>query len=130
MKTQKGIKLIFIITIAFLMTFMNFSSANAFSTGDIITEGTEFIKDGEKDFKISKDVLQDLSGNVYNIVFVIAVVIATIVGVILAIQFIMGSVEQKSKIKESLIPYGIGCIVIFGAFGIWKIVVTILSAVD
>ena len=41
-----------------------------------------------------------------------------IVGVVLGIQFITGSVEAKSKVKESLIPYFTGCVVIFGAFGI------------
>ena len=40
-----------------------------------------------------------------------------------------GSVSQKAKIKETLIPYIAGCIVIFGAFGIWKLVVTIMSSV-
>lgn len=41
----------------------------------------------------------------------------------------VGSVEQKAKVKDSLLPYIIGCIVIFGAFGIWKIVLTILENV-
>lgn len=39
----------------------------------------------------------------------------------------VGSVEQKAKVKDSLLPYIIGCIVIFGAFGIWKLVLTILE---
>ena len=38
-----------------------------------------------------------------------------------------GSVEQQAKVKEMLMPYAIGCIVIFGAFGIWKLAVTIFS---
>ena len=33
--------------------------------------------------------------------------------------------ESKAKIKESLMAYFIGCVVIFGAFTIWRIVVTI-----
>lgn len=40
-----------------------------------------------------------------------------------------GSVEQKAKVKDSLVPYVAGCIVIFGAFGIWKMVLTILENV-
>ena len=37
------------------------------------------------------------------------------------------SVEEKANIKEVLVPYVVGCIVIFGAFAIWKLIVTILG---
>jgi hypothetical protein len=50
-----------------------------------------------------------------------------LVGVILGIQFIVSATEGKAKIKEKLIPYCIGCIVVFGAFGIWKLVINILK---
>lgn len=63
----------------------------------------------------------------YNSLLVIATIIAVIVGLVIAIQFMTGSVGERAKIKETLIPYIAGCIVIFGAFGIWKLVVNILS---
>ena len=40
----------------------------------------------------------------------------------------MGSIEEKAEIKTMLIPYIIGCVVVFGAFTIWKIVVDILQS--
>ena len=40
-----------------------------------------------------------------------------------------GSIEQQVKAKEMLMPYAVGCVVIFGAFGIWKICVTIFSQI-
>lgn len=46
-----------------------------------------------------------------------------IVGTIIGIQFLVASAEDKAKMKESLIPYIAGCIVIFGAFTIWSAVV-------
>ena len=36
-------------------------------------------------------------------------------------------INERAKVKEVLIPYIAGCIVIFGAFTIWKIIVTILQ---
>ena len=39
----------------------------------------------------------------------------------------LGSIEEKANIKESLIPFVIGCIVVFGAFGIWRIFVSLGS---
>ena len=37
----------------------------------------------------------------------------------------IGSAEEKAQIKDALIPFIIGCIIVFGAFGIWKIFVNI-----
>ena len=39
----------------------------------------------------------------------------------------VGGAEEKANIKEVLVPYVVGCIVIFGAFAIWKLIVTILG---
>ena len=38
-----------------------------------------------------------------------------------------GSIEQQVKAKEILIPYVLGCFVIFGSFGLWKLAVTVFS---
>ena len=39
------------------------------------------------------------------------------------------SVEEQAKVKETLIIYAVGCIVTFGAFGIWKMVIEIMKQV-
>ena len=38
-------------------------------------------------------------------------------------------VEEKAEYKKHLLPFIIGCIVIYGSLGIWRIVVTILDTV-
>ena len=63
------------------------------------------------------------SNLIYNILLVIGIGVAVIVSGVLGIKFMIGSVEEKAQIKDQLIPFVIGCIVVFGAFGIWKIVV-------
>ena len=69
-----------------------------------------------------------MSNTVYNILFILGIVIAVIWGLVIAIKFITGSVEEKAEVKKTLIPYVAGCVVLFGAFTIWKIVVTILQS--
>ena len=102
----------------------------ATSIGDIFSGADEFIEDGKADAddKISSTNLQEMSNLLYNVLLIIGIVIATGVGIVIGIQFITGSVEQKAKIKETLIPYIAGCVVVFGAFGIWKLVVTLLES--
>lgn len=127
MGIKNYIKTIFIVTFLLLLFSMFFSHANAASLGGVIEGADSFIEQGSS--HISDDKLQDLSSDIYNILLVIGVVVAVIVGAILGIQFMTGSVEQKGKIKEALIPYAVGCVVIFGAFGIWKLVVEVLGSI-
>jgi hypothetical protein len=119
-----------LLVIFLILSFsMNYSYTNASSLSNTISGADDFIKTGTSNEKIGKDNLKGLSDSIFNVLLIIGTIIAMIVGIVLGIQFITGSVEQKSKVKESLIPYFVGCGVIFGAFGIWKLVVTILSSI-
>ena len=94
----------------------------------IVTSANSFMDNQEGDINtISEDNIKNLSDSIYNILLIVGVIIAVIVGAIIGIKFMTGSVEQKANIKELLIPYIVGCVVIFGAFGIWKIVVLMLK---
>jgi len=99
--------------------------------GDIVSGADAFISTGEAGAsnKISESGLKDMSDTIYNILLVVGIIVVIIVGLIMGIKFIMGSLEEKADIKAMLIPYIIGCVVVFGAFTIWKIVVDLLQSV-
>lgn len=120
--------LVIIFTVLSIFTIYT-HSVQASSLSEAIGGADDFIQSGIKDKSpaISEDNLQGMSNMLYNTLLVIATIIAVIVGLAIAIQFMTGSVGERAKIKETLIPYIAGCIVIFGAFGIWKLVVNILS---
>lgn len=121
MKCKLKIILIVIFTILFITTLNN----KAFALGNIIAQGDDFLAAANTNYTINESALQETSRSVYNILFTIAVIIAFAVGMIIGIQFIVGSIDDKAKVKETLVPYVIGVAVIFSAFGIWKIVVNI-----
>lgn len=100
------------------------------TAGEIIDEAGSFIEIGKEnsDNKIKTENLKDMSDTLYNILLVVGIIVAIIVGLILGIKFILGSVEEKAEIKSMLIPYIIGCVVVFGAFTIWQIVVDLLQS--
>ena len=54
---------------------------------------------------------------------------AVIVGAIIGIKLMSSGIDTKVEAKKLLIPYLAGCVVVFGGFAIWKIVVTILQQV-
>lgn len=92
---------------------------------EAIDGAKDFIKKGERDSEgmINQDTLKIASDTVYNILLAVGFIIAIVVGIILGIQFMMAGVDEQASIKEKLIAYVVGCIIIFGAFGIWKIFV-------
>lgn len=96
------------------------------SLSGVISGGDSFIQAGKGgSAQIDKGSLQNASSSIYNILLICGMIVAVLIGSIMGIKFMIGSVEEKAEIKAALVPFAIGCIVVFGAFGIWKIVVTI-----
>ena len=122
-------KTIIYMLIIFLVIFIpNFSNAKG-NISDVISSGKGFIDSAKSDITVSGDTIKEASANIYNILFYIGTILSVLVGAILGIKIMMASAEDKAKVKESLIPYIVGCIVIFGSFSIWKIAVTILNSI-
>lgn len=115
---------VFIITLIIQMIFIPSCNAESY-WGDIFSSAEDFLNEGAKEDVISKEKMKNISDILYNVLFSLGVGLSVIIGAIMGIQFMWGSIEQKAKVKEMLIPYIIGCVVVFGAFGIWRIVVNI-----
>lgn len=96
------------------------------SAGQIIRDGDDFL-DKEEGIEevIDEGKLSNVSSTIYKVLLTIAICVSVIIGAVLGFQFILGSAEGKAKIMESLVPYVVGCIVVFGAFGIWSVFVNL-----
>lgn len=123
-------RIIMIALIIFCIFSLLTPKVYADSLGDIFTKADEFVKKGQTSSAttISEETMKDMSNILYNTLLVIAIVIAVILGMIIGIQYMTGGIAEKVKVKETMIAYVAGCIVVFGAFVIWKIVVTILQS--
>ena len=109
--------------------------------GDVFSLGEKFISEGKNKrpftddkgntIKVENDInendIQSEASSIFSILLAIGTVLTVIVGGILGIQFMFASIEDKAKIKEALIPYIVGCVVIFGADIIWFLVVNVLN---
>ena len=136
-------KIIKIITIAIiLLVGIQLSYHETYAAGesvdDIVRGAEDFLGEG-KDVShntsaggyqstagLDEIKLKETSDFVYNLLLAIAMVVAVIIGLVIGIKFMVSSVEEKAKIKELLLPYVVGCGVVFGAFGIWSLVVNIV----
>ena len=95
---------------------------------EIISYGDDFTnKNTGLDDPISQDDIKDISNKVFSIVSELAVGIAVLIGLILGIKLMVAGVDEKAEAKKMMWIYLVGCVVAFGAFGIWQIVVEILE---
>ena len=129
---------IFIILIIALTTFGQINrvyAANEINQqksnwGDIFSIGDDFIKKGsDSQNTINEEQLRSDASSIFKILSTIGVILSVIIGGILGIKFMMASAEDKAQIKEMLIPYVVGCVVIYGAVTIWLIIVKIMEQI-
>ena len=112
------------ITIIFVLILSIFP-INSFSGW--ADDAKTFLSKADQTATFDENKLASASNEVYGMLSSVGMVASVIVGIILGIKYMMASVEEKANVKESLTPYFIGCIVVFGAFGIWKLVINTFS---
>jgi hypothetical protein len=130
--TNKVLKvMIKIILLMLIIQAIYISKTEALSLDGIFKTGDNFINEGktesQKNEAINYEEFRLTTNNIGSVLTTLGIVLAVIIGGILGIQIMWGSIEQQVKAKEMIMPYVVGCIVIFGAFGIWKLAVTIFS---
>lgn len=129
MKVINRIVLLFILII-FIYGNIHVQYANDLSLSETIMQADKAVKSGDANtMNINQNTLKQSSAAIYNTLFALGVGIVVIIGAILGIKFIIASAEDRAQIKEMLIPYIIGSAVIFGAFTIWKITVSLLGQI-
>lgn len=126
---KKYKKLLINIMVIFIILFNLFiPNAYAGPLQDIMKRAEGFVKNGENGGNvINNDALKEGSNTLYNVLLVIGIAVAFIWGIVLGIQFVTGSLGEKADVKKNLIVYVIGCIIIFGAFGIWRLLLQLLQ---
>ena len=115
--------LIFITVISSIPIYSN-------ALGTVIDSGNDFLNQGSSGGSAaavtpSEENIKKISNTVSNVLLAIAVAVTLISAVVMGINFVVQSVEEKAKIKESMVPWIIGIFISFGAFGIWKMTMSI-----
>ena len=126
---SKVIKSIFILIILIILVSIN---TETLAWSPIKDMGDDFIKTGEQSGTSTVDDVKmtDLSSYLYSILLSAGVIVAVVVATVLGIQFMVGGAEGQAKVKEMLVPFIVGCIVVFGGFGFWKIALTVGEKIE
>ena len=129
---KKYKKLLINIMVIFIILFNLFiPNAYAGPLQDIMNRAEGFVNNGENGGNvINNDALKEGSNTLYNVLLVIGIAVAFIWGIVLGIQFITGSLGEKADVKKNLILYLVGCVIIFGPIGIWKLLLQLLEPLE
>lgn len=123
MKKEKLTKLIFSIIVACFFTLVSIENYSTVYAAGWFDGAQNFISSADSNITINSEKLNEPSSEVYNILTSFGMIIAVAVGIVLGIKYMIAGVDEKAEAKETLLPYIIGCIVTFGAFGIWRILI-------
>ena len=99
------------------------------SLDDVMNNGNSFLNAGsESSTMIDQNDIKSLSNFISGVLLTIAIGVTVITGAIMGLNFITQSIEEKAKVKESMVPWVIGIIVSFGAFTIWEVAVNLFQS--
>lgn len=123
----KTVKIIIALMII-LMLANFFSTPKTYALAEMIEAADSFPSQGA-DSGVNEANLRDVSRSIFYPFLAVAVAVAVIFGGVIGIKIMIGTIEEKAKMKEMLVPYIVGLVVIFGAFTIWSTVVKIGTSV-
>ena len=107
MQRKKITKILFmtIITALVLIMSSNISFASDKITPDVITgRGPDTIQD-----------VEDFKNNVLDVIGMFGTFLAIGILMVIGIRYVTGSIEEKANYKKSMMPYVVGCVILWGA---------------
>lgn len=123
-RTFIKITLIIMLIATIIINVPTYSMANGESTlDDVIDSGNSFLEVGGDNNEniVDESKLQEISKFISGVLLTIAIGVTLLSAVVMGINFTMQSIEDKAKVKESMVPWVIGIFVTFGAYTIWEI---------
>ena len=71
-----------------------------------------------------------MGNTIINVVRIIGIVVAIVGLLAIGIKFMTGSVEQKAEYKKTLLPYVIGCVIIFTVTTLIGVIADLVTQVE
>lgn len=135
MLNKKIFKLLILILIVTAITMSIPKVVNAGFFDQVTTSAQGFLSAGTQTGSDDNDDNVDINGgnivemfkDLFEVFITAGMIIALVLIAILGIRFLLSSAEGKAEIKEKMTPYVVGVVVTFGAYAIWRVVISILA---
>ena len=104
-------------------------TSGSLTYGDIKGEASGFISKGEANQKIKfEDAVKDLLP-IGQVLVGVATIAFLVTGSIMGVKYMMSGANEKAQLKQKLIWFVVAMVLVYGAVGIYNLVVTIMSEV-
>ena len=110
-----------------IFTCKVYANEGDLSSGTILQEGRNFIDNGNSQTPIKWDEIKKNILPIAHILVAIATIVFMIVGMIMGIKYMISGADERAGIKQKLIWLIIAMVVVYGATGIYNIVVDIMQ---
>ena len=123
---------IFLITLTLIIIAMPFamqttSYADSLDFNSMKSDADSFISNGKSNQKITTGDVKKEVLSIANILVGVASIVFVVVGSILGVQYMMGTPDKKSELKQKLIWFIVAIVLVYGAVGIYNIIVRIME---
>lgn len=120
------ISLIIMILFVVISAFNTVNAASLLQTME--TQAGQFIQNGQKQAgKIKYDNIANEFAGLGQILTMVGAGVMVAVTTYMGIKYLTAGPEAQAKLKTQLIGVVVSGVVIFGAYGIWKLVIEIVS---
>ena len=82
-----------------------------------------------KDNGTNVTAIGDIGNSIATIIRNVGIVLAVVMLMVLGVKYMMGSAEEKAEYKKTMMPYLVGCILLFAASAIAQMVITFSDSV-
>lgn len=114
-------KLIIVLIIIISVTFLTSNvQASEFNPNDYIPNSLTEVQGATK--------FQQLANKIIGMVQIVGSVTSVVALIAIGIKYILGSVEEKAEYKETLKPYVIGAIMVFGITNILALIQNLVAS--
>lgn len=124
-KTTKIITKIFIILIFLVMIFYTFNNSFVYASNAKFNANDWVPNSGG-----NEEELIDMGNKIIGPLQVLGSLVSVVTIIIIGIKYMLGSVEEKSQYKETLGPYFLGAVLVFGIINVATIIYDIASALN
>lgn len=113
-----------LITILFIMLFCTFYNNIVYADPPTQTQqfNPDFYKPNTTTKSSDESVLKNIGNHIIAPISVIGSFVSVFALILIGVKYMLGSVEEKAEYKKTLLPYIIGCIMVFGIINILGII--------
>ena len=118
---------VFILTMLVLAVFGTCSNVFGFSLDDIYSSGQDFINRGSQNVAITTEDAINAFVPVGITLVGIATIVLVIVGLVMGVKYMIAGANEKAQLKQKLIYFVISVVLVYGATGIFALVVNVFN---